>query len=529
MLTRIRLIAVIVLCLVSFGCASSAATANTDAPAQPSFDTAALDSFITQMMEDYNVPGVGLAIVEDGKVSYTKGYGVRDVETGETVTSDTEFPIGSTTKSFTALDMMILVDEGSVDLDAPVTTYIPEFELSNPDDTDLVTVRHLLSHTTGLVRTDASTFDLNVTAEDVIEAVATTELAGKPGEVFIYSNVNTIVAGEIIERVSGQSWEDFTRERVLEPLGMDTATLSIDELKQHDDIATPSILNVREGSLENTDFLALGADVPAGAINASAEDMARYILFQLGDGAPLISQASLDEMHAPQIDAPGFNILGIAAEQARAAADNLDDVPPSLIPEEQYGFYWGIDTFLDEKLVQHGGNVIGATANVTLLPEQDSGVVILANADSANFFMEAVRLHVAEVLLGQTEPDVNAVIQAQLEVVGQDNASRNADLEAVRTYQADADELDALTGTYESLADPEPTQVSLTDEGELKLESGLQALRFSSVLLPIGNDRFIAADDILAGAVVRFVKGEEGRTIELESVTGAIPIASLED
>ena len=520
-----KLIFVATLFMLFAGCNAQVTSSDTDA--QPSFDTAELDTFVTQMMEDYNVPGVGLAVVEDGKVSYIKGYGVRDVETDAPVTPDTEFPIGSTTKSFTALDMMILVDEGSVDLDAPVTTYIPEFELSNPDYTALVTVRDLLSHTTGLVRTDASTFDLSVTTEDIINAVATTPLAGKPGEMFVYSNVNTIVAGEIIKRVSGESWEDFTHKRVLEPLGMNTATLSVDELKRHENIATPSLLNVRQGKLEDTDYLALGADVPAGAVNASAADMARYALFQLGDGAPLISQASLDEMHTPQIAAPGFNLPGIAADQARAAAKNPDDVPPSLVTHEHYGFYWGIDTFLGETLVQHGGNVIGATANVTLLPGQDSGVVILANADSANFFMEALRLHVAKALLSRTEPDVNAVLQAQLKVVGQDNATRKADLEAVRTYQANPAELSTLIGTYKSLADPKFTQVELTDEGELELESGLQALRFSTALLPIGDDRFIAADDILAGAVVRFTQSEEGRTIELESVTGAIPLAVL--
>ena len=147
---------------------------------QPSFDSAGLDTFITQMMKDYDVPGVGLAIVENGDITYTKGYGVRDVATAAPVTPDTQFSIGSVTKSFTALGMMVLVDEGLVDLDAPVTAYIPEFELSEPEATETVTVRNLLSHTTGLVRTDASSFDLSVTTEDIIAAAATTPLVGKP-------------------------------------------------------------------------------------------------------------------------------------------------------------------------------------------------------------------------------------------------------------------------------------------------------------------------------------------------------------
>ena len=104
--------------------------------------------------------------------------------------------------------------------------------------------------------------------------------------------------------------------------------------------------------------------------------------------------------------------------------------------------------------MQHGGTVTGGTANVTLLPEKHSGVVILANADGANFFMEAVRLHVAELLLGRSQPDVNAILQAQLKVVGQDNATLQADRKAAHSYQPKAGELSALAGTYKSLTDP---------------------------------------------------------------------------
>ena len=181
-------IAATTLCLFSVG---SFAQANPPDPkAQPSFSTAQLDTFVTRMMKDYDVPGVGLAVVENGEIVYTKGYGVRDVATNAPVTPDTAFPIGSVSKSFTALGMMVLVHDGLVDLDAPVTTYIPEFKLSSPESTKTVTVRNLLTHTTGLVRTDASTFDTSVTTEDIIRAAATTPLVGKPGETFVYSNVN---------------------------------------------------------------------------------------------------------------------------------------------------------------------------------------------------------------------------------------------------------------------------------------------------------------------------------------------------
>lgn len=491
---------------------------------QPSFDTAELDAFVKEMMTAYDVPGVGLAVVEGGEIAYVRGYGVRDVTTGAPVTPATQFAIGSTTKSFTALGMMILVEEGRVDLDAPVRTYLPEFKLADPDATRTATVRHLLSHSTGLVRTDASTFDVSVTAADIIRAAATTPLVGKPGEVFVYSNVNTIIAGAIIERVTGERWEDFTRERVLRPLGMTTATLSVAELKQQHDVALPHVFDVLDG-LKTTDFLSLGADAPAGAVNASAAEMARYVQFGVGDGAPLLSRESLSELHTGLIAAPDFNVTGLIAAQARAAAEQPGGVPPALVTEQQYGLYWGVERFLGAKLVEHGGNVTGLTANATLLPERRSGVVVLANADGANAFTEVVRLRVAELLLGREGPDVNATLQAQLKVLGQDNASRRADLKAARTYQPDKAELTALAATYESLADPEPTRVSVVGGRALKLESGFQEVRFAVDLLPLGENRFIVNDQPLVGAVVRFVGGKGGRSIELESPVGAIPLA----
>ena len=337
--------------------------------------------------------------------------------------------------------------------------------------------------------------------------------------------MNTIIAGEIIKRVSGESWETFTRERVLNPLGMDTATLSIEDLKDQPDIAVPHELDVVNGGLKTTDYLALGADVPAGALNASAAEMARYVQFQLGDGAPLLSQENLAEMHKAQIAAPDFNLPGIIAEMASAAAEGSEDLPAPLVTDEHYGFYWAVETFLGETLVQHGGTVIGETANVTLLPETRSGVVILANADGANYFMEAVRLHIAELLLGRSKNNVNATLQTQLAVLSQDNASLKADREAARSYQPEASELDALAGTYESLADPEPTQVEVVDDSKLRLESGFQEVRFEVELLPLGENRFMGTSQPLTGAVFRFVKSEEGLTIALESFGDAMPLA----
>ena len=493
---------------------------------QPSFDTAKLDTFVEEMMDAYDVPGVGLAVVEGGEISYVRGYGVRDVTTGAPVTPDTQFPVGSVTKSFTALGVMLLVEAGRIELDAPVVTYLPEFRLADPEATRTVTVRHLLSHTTGLTRTDASTYDPTITGTEIVAAAATTPLVGAPGERFVYSNVNTIIAGAVIERVTGRSWKAFTRERVLEPLGMTNTTLSIDELRRQQDVALPHELDVQRG-LRPTDYLTLGADAPAGALNSSAAEMARYLRFQLGNGAPLLTRENLNAMHARGVATAEFGLAELIAAQAEAAADRPESVPDPLTTDGGYGFYWGTGRCLGTDTVEHGGSTTGFRANVTLLPETRSGVVVLTNngSDGANYFIESLRLHVAALLLGRPQPDLDGVWQAQLAVLGQDNASRETDLGAARSYRPAPGELAALAGRYRGTSDPEPTTVRVVRGRTLLLESGAQGVRFSVKLFPLGEGRFLSDGQPLVGAVVRFGEGGGARTVELETPLGPLPLA----
>src|SRR6266542_3662605 len=301
--------------------APTRAPAPTSAPAA-ALDTAALDAYIARLMQDYDVPGVGLAIVQHGQIAYTKGYGVRDVTSGAPVTSNTQFAIGSVTKSFTALGVMLLVQEGKVKLDNPVTNYIPEFKLSDPAATAKVTVRHLLSHTSGMGRNDAASLDPSLTRADLLKLAATVPLHSQPGERFAYSNLNTTIAGVLIERVSGQSWENYTRERILTPLGMTTATLDVDQMQHSSDFAQPHQIDVLKGN-ELAPFHSWHNEAPAAAINASAAEMARYVQFQVGDGTVngqrLLSPDLLAEMHRPEVAAPAQDpgVLAVMAAKAQ--------------------------------------------------------------------------------------------------------------------------------------------------------------------------------------------------------------------
>ena len=502
-------------------------TLSIDAAAQTSnpLDPKTLDRFIAQEMKNYDVPGVGLAIVENGKIVYAHGYGVRDVASKRSVDGNTQFAVGSVTKSFTALGIMRLVDKGLVRLDTPVINYLPEFKLSDPQATRTVTVRNLLTHTSGLARDDTGLLDPNFTVAQVIASAAKTPLVGKPGKVYEYSNVNAILAGEIIHRVSGKSWETYTRDEVLRPLGMTKTNFTQAAMKGTGNFATPHALDVLKG-LKATPFYVLGGRAAAGAVNASPAEMAHYLQFQLGNGKPLLTQKSLNAMHTRFIRSDAANIggtIGLAAAQT-AKAKGLK-APPVLVSNNGYGFFWGTETFQGQSVVEHGGNTDGFTANIALLPLQRSGVVVMTNNEHADFFIEAVRQHVLQALAG-TRPaqDTSAILQAQLRLLGVDNATRKAQTRAARRYRPTAKELQALSGTYTSVVGGAATQVTVMGERFLNLKAELQGVNLDLTLLPTGNSQFLSNSQPAVGSLMSFSTQEGKQTVTLVSAFGNLPL-----
>jgi len=465
-------------------------------------DIAAIDAYMAKMLDTYEVPGAAIALVLPDGSTYTRGYGVRDLATKTPVTADTQFAIASVTKSFTSLGMLLLVDEGKVDLDAPVTTYLPEFQLADPAMTPKVTVRHLLTHTTGMERNDAATFRPGITRDEIVALAAETPLVAAPGEVFVYSNVNTIAAARIIELVSGQSWEAFTRERVLEPLGLDHVTLDTAALQQQPDYALPHDRDLLAGMMP-TQLFEPGAEAPAGGINASANEMLRYLQFQLGDGsmggAPLLSAAALVEMHRPAI--------ALSDQFAQIAAAQGVPAPERLTSDDQYGMYWFNERLGGHRIVKHDGQVLGFSASMSFAPEANVGVVLLTNANYALGFVETVRLRILEELLA-VEPrhDTYAVVEKQMTVLGMDQVSMKQPSEAVHAFTPDSTQLVALAGSYTTLANNRPLTVSVVDERGLLLEGGsILGYDLPQIeLLPIAPDTFLVNTAPFRGLTMQF-------------------------
>ena len=324
-----------------------------------------LDPLIAEAMEEWQVPGVALAIVRVGAPDLLKVYGQRDVEAGLPVTVDTQFVLCSITKSFTALGLGMLVDERRLDWTKPVREYIPEFRLHDPIATDRVTVQDLLCHHSGLPRHDWVWMAGELSRAEMFAALRYLEPSRDIRTTHQYSNLGYLVAGMVAERITGQSWEDFTRDRILRPLGMTHFGFSTEELGSSPDSAWPYVMADDEPGVFVRRRATLWPirNTPAGGINAAISDTAKYLRFYLDGGkcgdAQLVSVATLRAMQTARVHA------------GRSEFEEIRDY--------HYGFGLGSYHYRFERVVGHSGGWVGWGTLMVMMPERGAGVVILTN------------------------------------------------------------------------------------------------------------------------------------------------------
>jgi CubicO group peptidase (beta-lactamase class C family) len=352
----------------------------TSAPAAPPPD---LDARIEAAMQAYGTPGFAVAIVEDGEVVHAKGYGVRKLGSPEKVDADTIFPTGSTGKAVTTAAIAILVDEGKLDWDDKVIDHLPDFRMYDPWVTREMTVRDLLVHRSGLGLGAGDLLYVPRTSRsraDVVRALRHIAPATSFRSGYAYDNILYVVAGELVAAVSGQSWESFIRDRVFRAAGMDDSVSDEAERFANPNRAHPHaridgrvrglgtqvVLPEREG---------LGqVAAPAGGLSSSANDMARWLQIQLGQGAlpggedkRLYSEASAREMWTPQVLVP-----------IRAYPPPISDMTPQF---SSYALGWNVQDYRGVKTVQHGGAVFGVLTMVVLVPDHKLGFALQMNSE----------------------------------------------------------------------------------------------------------------------------------------------------
>ena len=372
-------------------------TSSTGAQSAPSSPPADLDAYVAASMKTFNVPGMAVAIVKDGKILVAKGYGVRKLGDSTPVDEFTLFGIGSNTKAFTTAALATLVDEGKLSWDDPVYQRLPGFVMYDPYVSHEMTIRDLLTHRSGMGLGEGDLLfwpHSTYSREEIIHKLRFMKPASSFRSHYAYDNLLYMTAGQIIPAVTGTSWDDYIQQRIFKPLGMTHSNVTNATIKPGDNVAFPH--SNMDGKLQVIHFEVLDNAGPAGAINSCAADMAKWVQLQLNRGkftdhdGHLFTEQRSKEMWAPQTILP------------------VGDPPPALAGLKanfaDYALGWGLRDYHGHKLVGHTGGVAGFVSRVMLVPDQNIGVVILTNAEEEGAF-DAILYHVLDHYFGVPSTD----------------------------------------------------------------------------------------------------------------------------
>ena len=348
-----------------------------------------IDAMINQALEEFQVPGIALGLVIGDKTVLCRGYGFRDLEKELPVNENTVFPIASNTKAFTSFLIGQLVEEGKIAWDDPVVKYIPEFRLYTEELTSQVTVRDLIAHRTGIPRNDVLWYLIrHMSEDDILAALPYLPPVSKLREAFQYSNIMYAVAGRVISNVTGKSWEEELFSRILKPLGMNhTGTSPIQALPNF----SQPYAKIGD-KIQQLPILYPCSTLAASAMHSTVPDLIKWVQIHNRNHPGFIQEETLNEMHA-------IHIL-----RTSSSASELSG----------YGLGWEIDTYRNRKQVHHGGTIEGFCSEVSLLPEEKIGLIILTNSSTdGRYAISYLRKKIYDLILGIEETDWLEQIRAQ--------------------------------------------------------------------------------------------------------------------
>ena len=382
-----------------------------------------LDAYVARSMKTFEVPGMAVVIVKDGKVVLLKGYGVRKLGESTPVDENTLFGIGSNTKAFTAAALATLVDQGKISWDDPVYERLKGFEMYDPYVSKEMRIRDLLCHRSGLGLGEGDLMfwpHTTFTRDDVVYRLRYLKPATSFRTTYAYNNLMFVTAGQVVAAVSGESWDDYLRKKIFLPLGMKDTNTSASAYKAGADWASPH--SKVEGKLQPIPIENLDNAGPAGSINSSVADMSKWVLLQLNHGkipgteTRVFSEQTSQDMWAQQMVVP-----------VQPAPEEIKNLQAHF---SGYGMGWGLRDYKGRKLVSHSGGVAGFVTRVMLVPEENLGVVILTNAEEDQAF-EAVLYHVLDAYLGGPTEDYITAFKAL-----EDKERKNADETMSKAAQA---------------------------------------------------------------------------------------------
>jgi len=433
-------------------------TASAAIHAQNRPNLSSLDQQIQAVMKDWNIPGAAISVVDGNSVIYLKGFGVRNVDTKQPVTTDSLFDIGSCTKAFTTAVIASLVDEGKIEWDGRVDNYLAAFHLSDPEADEHVTIRDLLTHRTGLPGADMVWYGSSLSREELIRRTAYIAPTYGFRARFQYQNLMFLAAGQAAADAAGSTWEDLVHRRIFVPLGMTRSATTVAEAQKSADVATPHRQS-SDGSVKTISWYNLDNIAPAGAISSSANDMSKWIEFQLGDGTyqgkRLISEKNMREMHQPQMVVPRTGEIGTVF------------FPESV--QLSYGLGWFVQDYRGHQLVLHPGDIDGFAAETVLIPELHEGYFVAINTSSGG--RQVIVYDIADKLLNLPDGNWSAHFhKLEADLKAREKSGQAWESQRVPNTHP-SHELDAYAGQFENPA---------YGRAEITLEDGKLVLHFHS-------------------------------------------------
>ncbi len=412
--------------------------------AQP-ISSAAIDSLVEKTLKTFDVPGIAVAVVKDGKIIHEKGYGVRSLNTMQKVDEHTLFGIASNSKAFTVASLGILIDEGKLKWNDKVRDYIPEFKMYNPYVTEEFTIRDLITHRSGLglgagdlmFWPDSNSFAI----KDVIHNLRYLKPVSGFRTKYDYDNLLYIVAGEVVKRASGISWEDFIRTRIMQPLGMTESAPSFSRVQNKSNVIDPHAPVNGKVQVIRRDWSEVAN--AAGGIYSNVDDMCKWIIMQMNNGKygdppnkKLFSEEVHEEMWTPQTIIP------------------VNTSSPYNTHFASYGLGWFLSDVKGYKQATHTGGLAGIVTQVTLIPELKLGIIVFTNQQSGAAF-SSITNTIKDTYLGVKGMDWINFYHSRV-VAGEANAKKITDdiwkdINAQQEILNGKTNMEIFTGTYNDL------------------------------------------------------------------------------
>jgi CubicO group peptidase (beta-lactamase class C family) len=475
-----------------------------------SVDLSQLETYFLEAMKNWKIPGMAVAIVKDGEVVLAKGFGVKECSKPDKVDETTLFAIASNTKAFTAASLAILVDEGKIEWDDRVCDYLPYFRLYDPCVTEEMRIRDLLCHRSGLgtFSGDLLWYETPYTAEEVVKRARYLKPAFGFRSGYGYSNIMFMAAGEIIPAVTGKRWEDFVKERIFNPLGMQVTHVGTSKLKSYENVATPHYVT-SEGETLTISYTSSDVIASAGGINSNVSEMNRWLIMLLNDGVfdntRILSEDQIWEMWKQHTVIP------------------VSKSTKELFPTthfNSYGLGWGLSDYHGHKIVSHGGGLDGMISRVAMVPEINLGLVVLTN--SINSLPPALAYKIIDTYLGVSPKDWSQIYLERDRKSSEEDKERIAKIKEkipIAEKTALTPKLEDYTGSY---SDP------MYGDADVTLEKDHLVLNFVPTPIFISDLTYMSYDTFLLKlrnkfsfiphgiGTVQFVRDKYGKVMEMK-------------